>query len=355
MLAAVYHGINGLRIEDIVKPAIGEDEALLRVKAATICGTDLRILASGHFKIPPGTTRILENELAGQVAEVGSRVRGLISGMRIAIAPNVGCGTCEECTQGRDHLCPNYEAFGISLDGAFAEYMRIPAAFIQRGNIVLIPEGISYEEAALNEPFSCCYHGSRACRIEPGDTVLIVGAGPIGIMHLLLARLSGASTVIVSEMIEERRLQALEWGADLAINPDREDLLAAVREVSRSRGADVVIVAAPAPSAQEQSLDLAATRGRINFFGGLPQGSEFIRFKSNRVHYKEITVTGTTGSSNYEFRRSMEIMASGQACTGRSERVALSRLISARFSLSEAKEAFTVAASKSALKVVINP
>jgi L-iditol 2-dehydrogenase len=347
MLAAVYHGINDLRIEEVEKPAIGEDEALLRVKAAAICGTDLRILASGHFKILEGTTRILGHELAGQVVEIGPRVRGLVPGMRIAIAPNTGCGTCEQCVQGRDHLCPNYEAFGISLDGAFAEYMRIPASFIRRGNTALIPEGISYEEGALNESFSCCYHGSRACRIEPGDVVLIVGAGPIGIMHLLLARLSGASTVIVSEMIEERRLQALEFGADLAINPGQEDLLAVVGEVSHGRGADVIIVAAPAPSAQEQSLDLAATRGRINFFGGLPKGSEFISFKSNRVHYREIVVMGTTGSSNYEFRRSMEIIASG--------RVALAPLISARFPLLEAKEAFAVAASKKALKVIINP
>jgi len=347
MLAAVYHGINDLRMEDIVKPTIGEDEALLRVKAAAICGTDLRIIVSGHFRIPQGTRRILGHELAGEVVEVGPRVSDLVPGMRIVIAPNTGCGRCEQCIQGLDHLCPNYEAFGISLDGAFAEYMRIPASFIRRGNIGLIPKGISYEEAALNEPFSCCYHGSRACCIEPGDVVLIVGAGPIGIMHLLLARLSGASTVIVSEMIEERRLQALEFGADLVVDPGKQDLPAAVREASHGRGADVIIVAAPAPSAQEQSLDLAATRGRINFFGGLPKGSEFIRFKSNRVHYREIMVTGTTGSSNYEFHRSMEIVASG--------RIALSRLISARFPLSEAREAFAVAASKKALKVIINP
>lgn len=347
MLAAVYHGIEDLRVEEIPEPRFGEDEALLRVKAAAICGTDLRILASGHFKIPEEMTRILGHELAGEVVEVGSRVSGLVPGMRVAIAPNIGCGTCEECIQGRDHLCRHYEAFGISLDGAFAEYMRIPGPFIRRGNIVLIPEGISYEEAALNEPFSCCYHGSRACRIKPGDVVLIVGAGPIGIMHLLLARLSGASSVIVSEIIEERWLQALEFGADVAINPGKEDLLAAVREVSHGRGADVIVVAAPSPPAQEQSLDLAATRGRINFFGGLPKGSQLIRFNSNRVHYREIMVTGTTGSSNYEFRRSMEIIASG--------RVALSRLISARFPLSEAREAFTVAAGKKALKVIINP
>ncbi len=347
MLAAVYYGVQDIRVEEVEQPAIGEDEALLRVRAAPICGTDLRIYSTGHFKIPPGTRRILGHEVAGEVTAVGSRVESLSPGMRVAIAPNVGCGTCHQCIQGNNHLCPDYEAFGISLNGAFAEYMRIPADFIRQGNIVPIPEGISFEEGALSEPFSCCYNGSRACRIEPGDVVLIVGAGPIGIMHLFLARLSGASVVIISEMIQERLAQALEFGADVGINPLQEDLVEAVMAASDGRGADAVIVAAPSPAAQEQALDLVATQGHINFFGGLPQGKEFIRFNSNRVHYKEITVTGTTGSSNYQFRRAMEIIAS--------RRVDLSPLVSACFPLSQMDEALTMAASKKALKVVITP
>ncbi|MGQ9625332.1 MAG: zinc-dependent dehydrogenase [Anaerolineae bacterium] len=347
MLAAVYHGIQDIRVEEVEGPPIGPEEALLRVRAATICGTDLRIYTSGHFKIPPGTKRILGHEVAGEVAAVGQAVKALKPGQRIAIAPNIGCGTCWQCIQGHNHMCPDYEAFGISLDGAFAQYMRIPAPFIQRGNIAFIPESLSYEEAALNEPFSCCYNGSRACRIEPGDMVLIIGAGPIGIMHLFLARLSGASLVIVSEMIEERLAQAMEFGADLVVNPARDDVAEVVQKASGGRGADVVIVAAPSPAAQEQALELVATQGRINFFGGLPTGKEFIRFNSNLVHYKGIIVTGTTGSSSFQFRRSMEILASG--------RVKLARLISARFPLTQIKEAFDLAASKKILKVVVEP
>jgi len=347
MLAAVYHSPGDIRVEEVERPSIGEEEALLRVRAASICGTDLRIYSSGHFKIPPGTSRILGHEFAGEVAEVGSMVKSLTSGMRIAIAPNIGCGICEQCIQGHNHLCSTYEAFGISLDGAFSEYMLIPKEAIQQGNIVPLPEGVSFEEAALNEPFSCCYNGSRTCRIEPGDSVLIVGAGPIGIMHLFLASLSGASKVLVSEMIEERLTEALEFGADLAINPAKEDLPAAIGEATDGRGVDVIIVAAPSPAAQEQALELAAPQGRINFFGGLPQGREFINFNSNRVHYKQLVVTGTTGSSNYQYRKSMGIIASG--------RVDLSPLISARFPLSKVEEAFTLAASKKAMKVLITP
>jgi len=347
MLAAVYYDVGDMRVEEVPRPTISDEEALLRVRAASICGTDLRIYSSGHFKIPPGTSRILGHEFAGEVATVGSMVKSLTPGMRIALAPNIGCGACEQCIQGHNHLCPTYEAFGISLDGAFSEYMLIPKEAIHQGNIVLLPEGVSFEEAALNEPFSCCYNGSRACRIEPGDSVLIVGAGPIGIMHLFLASLSGASKVIISEMIEERLTKASELGADLVINPEKEDLAAAIREATDGRGVDVIIVAASSPAAQEQALELAAPQGRINFFGGLPQGREFINFNSNRVHYKQLVVTGTTGSSNYQYRKSMEIIAS--------RRVDLSPLISARFPLSKVEEAFTVAASKKAMKVLITP
>jgi len=347
MLAAVYHDLQDIRVEQVPRPTIGDEEALLRVRASSICGTDLRIYSSGHFKIPPGTSRILGHEFAGEVVEVGSLVKSLTPGVRIAIAPNIGCGACEQCIQGRSHLCPTYDAFGITLDGAFSEYMLIPKEAIQQGNIVPLPEGVSFEEAALNEPFSCCYNGSRACRIGPGDSVLIVGAGPIGVMHLFLASLSGASKVIISEMIEERLTGALEFGADLAINPAKEDLLDAIGEATDGRGVDVIIVAAPSPGAQEQALDLAAPQGRINFFGGLPQGRELINFNSNRVHYKQLLVTGTTGSSNYQYRKSMEILAS--------RRVDLCPLISARFPLSEIAEAFALAASKEAMKVLITP
>ncbi len=347
MLAAVYHDVGDMRVEEVPLPTISDEEALLRVKAASICGTDLRIYSSGHFKIPAGTSRILGHEFAGEVAEVGSMVESLTPGMRIAIAPNIGCGVCAQCIRGRSHLCPTYDAFGITIDGAFSEYMRIPKEAIQQGNIVPLPDGVSFEEAALNEPFSCCYNGSRACRIEPGDSVLIVGAGPIGIMHLLLARLSGASKVIVSEIIEERVARALEFGADLALSPASEDLSAAVEQATAGQGVDAIIVAAPSPAAQEQALDLAAPQGRINFFGGLPQGRELIKFNSNRVHYKQLLVTGTTGSSNYQYRKSMEIIASG--------RVDLSPLIGARFPLSEIEKAFALATSKKAMKVLITP
>lgn len=345
MLAAVYHGIDDLRLEERDVPPIGEEEALLRVRAASICATDLRILGAGHFKIPEGTTRVLGHEFAGEVAAVGARVIGLAVGMRIALAPNIGCGVCEQCIQGRNHLCPNYEAFGITLDGAFAEYMRVPAAAIRQGNIVEIPEDLPFDQAALNEPLSCCYNGFLACRVQLGDIVLIVGAGPIGLMHLLLARSGGASQVIVSEVDAERGAQAREFGADIVVNPAEEDLFARLNKETRGHRADVVIVAAPVHQAQEQALELAAVQGRINYFGGLPKGKETIAFNSNRVHYRQLVVTGTTGSSIHQYRQTMSLLASRRIDSG--------RFISTRYQLHDIHAAFRHARSRQALKIVV--
>lgn len=348
MLAAVYRATMGdIHLQEVKRPTISDDEVLLRIKVAFICGTDLRIASSGHSKIPPGTNRILGHELAGEVAEVGDQAKDISVGMRLTLATSIGCGLCWQCTQGNNHLCPDYQGIGIELDGAFAEYMRIPAAAIRHGNTMPIPESVSYEEAALNEPFSCCYNGFLKCKPKAGDVVLIVGAGPIGIMHLLLARLSGASCVVISQRSAPRRALAQRFGPDLIVNPLEEDLPAALRDVSNGRGADIIIVAAAAAEAQEQALHLAAKGGRINFFGGLPTGEEIINFNSNLVHYKELTVTGTTGSSTHHFRRTMELLAA--------RRVNLSSLVSARFPLTQIGEAFAWARSKKALKVAIVP
>jgi len=347
MQAAVYYGPGDIRAEERPKPEIGLEEALLRVRATAICGTDLRILQTGHAKIPAGQSRILGHELAGEILSVGDKVTALRPGMRVALAPNIGCGVCDQCVQGHNNYCPTYEAFGISLDGAFAEYMRIPANAIRQGNVVPIPNHLSYEEAVLNEPLSCCYHGSLACHIVPGDAVVVIGAGPIGILHVQLARLSGARLVIMSETSPERLASALRYGADLGVDPAKQDALACVRQHTEGKGADVVIVAASSGAAQELAMEMLAYGGRVNFFGGLPAGNKGITFPSNLVHYKKLTVTGTTGSSTFEYRRSLALLAAG--------RLEVASLISARYPLTQIHQALEVARSGKALKIVLLP
>ena len=345
MLAAVYHGPNDLRVEAVPVPVIGPGEVLVRVVSSSICGTDLRILHGGHRKYPDGTVRIPGHEIVADVVQVGDQVAGVHEGDRLFVAPNMGCGHCKQCISGRNNLCANYQAFGITIDGSFAEYLRIPAAAVLQGNLMPLESGVGPSAAALIEPFACVLRGQNAVDIVVGDIVVVVGAGPIGLMHLMLARLRGAARVIVSEMIPERLNQALRFGADLAVTPDR--LAESVADVSHGEGADVILVAAPAARAQESAIDIAAIGGRINFFGGLPKERPTIELNSNTVHYKELILTGTTACSTNDCRQAAAIINSG--------RIDLLPLVSARFPLADAVEAFRVAENRESLKIALQP
>ena len=347
MLAAVYHGPEDVRLEEVAVPVIGADEVLLKVANAGICGTDLRIWHGAHRKFPPGTVRIPGHELVGDIVELGANVKGLEPGERVFVAPNMGCGHCRQCVSGNNNRCARYEAIGVTMDGAFAEYVRIPAAAILQGNLIPLAAQADPAAATLIEPFACVLRGQDAVTVRPGEVVLVVGAGPIGVMHVMLARLRGAGRVIVSDLLPDRLRLAIRTGADRTVSPLQEDLAAVIAEESGGEGADVIIVAAPAAGAQEEALKLSAIGGRINLFGGLPREQSTIRFDSNLVHYKELVVTGTTACSTADCWRAAALVNSG--------RVDLSHLVSARFPLSEALQALAAAEDRKSLKVVIEP
>lgn len=347
MRAIVYHGPQDLSLERVPIPDIAPDEALLRVGSSSICGTDLRIYHGAHRMYPPGTVRIPGHEVAGEIVKVGAQVSGLQTGQPVFVAPNMGCGHCPQCVSGRNNLCANFTAVGINLDGAFAEYMVIPSVAIRQGNLIPISKDLDPAEAALIEPFACVLRGQDAVNVKVGDAVLVVGAGPIGIMQVLLARLRGARVIILSELLPERLDQARRYGPDRVVNPAEEDLAAVIDQETGGRGVDVILIAAPAHRAQEQSLELAAIGGRINFFGGLPKDRPTITFNSNTVHYKELLVTGTTACSTHDCWRAAEIILSGS--------INLAPLISARLPLEEASRAFLMAEDRAALKVVFEP
>ena len=235
----------------------------------------------------------------------------------------------------------------MTIDGGFAEYMRIPAAAVQQGNIMPISTAVDPAVAALIEPFACVLRGQTVLDIRSGDIVLIIGAGPIGVMHAKLARLSGASRVIVSDNISERVEMALKMGADRAVNPSQQDLPAVLAEETGGEGPDVVIVAAPAHAAMESAVQVAAIGGRINFFAGLPKDRPLVNIDSNLVHYKELTITATTACSTYDCRRAAQIVNSG--------RIDLAGLVSQRFELAQAVAAFAAAEDRKFLKVVLEP
>jgi 2-desacetyl-2-hydroxyethyl bacteriochlorophyllide A dehydrogenase len=347
MLAAVYHGPDDLRLESVPLSQPGPGEVLLRVESASICGTDLRILHGQHRKYPPGTLRIPGHEMVGQIAALGPGVEGYPDGQRLFVAPNWGCGRCPQCVTGRNNRCADYGAIGVTRDGAFAEYVLIPAAAVAQGNLMPVSSEADPAVLALIEPFACVLHGQDVLEIQPGETVLVLGAGPIGLMHLLLARLRGAGQVLVSEPRPERRALAERLGAGRLIDPSRQDLAQAVAAATAGQGADAIVVAAPVHALMEQAPGLAAIGGRINFFAGLPKDRPSLQIDANLVHYREIRLTGTTACSTADCRRAAALVSGGQ--------VDLAPLVSQRFPLREAREAFAAAEDRQMLKVVLEP
>jgi len=346
MKAVMYYGPQDIRVEGVPKPQPGDRELVIKIHSASVCGTDLRIFHGQHRMYSEGTRRIPGHEVAGTISKFGKSVSGFTVGQKVFVAPNMGCGHCEQCISGNNNLCKDYDALGVTIDGGFAEYMLVPEPAISQGNVIPINEDVDPAVAALLEPFACVLRGQNAVHMVPGEVVLIIGAGPIGVMHTKLAKARGAGMVIVSEPIAFRAEQAKKAGAAYTINPMEQDLQIELMKLTENHGADIIITAAPVHAAQESALDLAAIGGRINFFGGLPKDKPTIRFDSNLVHYKELMITGTTACSTADCWQATRMV---------NRLVDLSDLISQRFPIDQARQAFEAAENRTSLKIVIEP
>jgi L-iditol 2-dehydrogenase len=344
--AALLYGKEDLRVEEIPAPEIGAGEVLLEVRAAAVCGTDIRMYRNGAEGVSPRTPLVLGHELAGVVARVGQGVAGIREGERAAVAPNMGCGICDAWVSGNTQLCErDFRAFGINLPGGFAEYLRIPAEAVRQGNLCPIPAQVSFAAAALAEPLSCVYNAFLRCDIRPGDRVLIIGAGPIGLMHAKLAQAGGAAKVMLNDL-SPARLEASRALDPSLITLAGDGIEARVLELTSGKGADVVITACPAPEAQVTAVKVAATNGRVLFFGGLPAGRAEVALNTNLIHYRQLVVTGTTRQSLSHFRRVLRLIEEGL--------VEVDDLVSARYSLEEIHEAFGAVMRSSGLKHLVS-
>jgi L-iditol 2-dehydrogenase len=346
MRALAYRGPGDLRLEERPVPEPGAGEAVLEVAACGLCGTDLRIESGQHRAYGDADGRIPGHEIAGTIVAVGDGL-DLAEGTPAFVAPNVGCGVCRSCRAGRVNLCENPSALGITRDGGFADRLLLGADLVGQGNVLPVSDGADLAAVALAEPLACALRGSAAVSIQHGDVVLIVGAGPIGLMHLLVAALAGPQTIVVSEPSPERRAEAERFGAGRTVDPKAEDLAEVVAEASGGRGADVIITAAPVAAAQRQALELAAPAGRINFFGGLPRDRSLVELDTNLIHYKELVVTGTTANTNEDCRRAVELISGGEVDTA--------ALIGARIPLADVAQAFDTAREGRVMKVVVEP
>ena len=315
------------------------------MRAASICGTDVKIVRGGHRKLKEGQCIALGHEFIGTIEQIGARVAGFRTGQRVGVAPNAGCGQCDACVRGKANYCPEYTAFGIDRDGGHAEFVCIPHRFIAQGNVVVLPEFISDTEASLLEPFSCVVNGVRSARIVLGDTVVIYGAGPIGLMHLMTCRVAGAGRLIVIDPLDDRLRRAEQLGCDLALNPRQEDVPARLLDDTRGRGVDVVITACAVAQVQAEAVSLLAPFGRLCLFGGLPKSAGSVPLDTNAIHYGNFVVTGSTGGSVEDYRIALKLMA------GR--RVDLTQVVSKVFALHDLQAAYDTALAGTDGKVVL--
>lgn len=343
MLAARMYGKEDIRLEEIAKPVLRTGEILIKVKAAAICGTDIRMYRNGYKGITKDAPRILGHEFSGIIEEIADGVKGYQAGQRVAVAPNMGCGICSYCVAGSGHLCHDYRALGINLDGAFAEYVAIPSAAVSGGNVCVLDDGVSFEEAAVNEALSCVCNGFERCAIRPGDSVLVIGAGPIGIMHAMLAKMAGAAPIFIHDLSQER------LAICRTIDPDfrtiEDNLKESVLEATAGEGVNVCITACPSPAAQQTALEVTGVNGRVNFFGGIPADKQKVSVDTNLIHYKQLIVTGTTRASLTQYRNTLRFIATGI--------LDVKKLISRKIPLRDIMTGFELAQKADGLKNVI--
>lgn len=346
MQAALFFGDGRLEVDEIPVPAIGEEEVLIRVKCAAVCGTDIRMYRNGVAGCDAQHPLVLGHEISGVIERLGSRVSGLAEGMRVAVAPNFGCGHCACCISGNTHLCPDYQALGIQMNGGFAEYVKVPANAVRQGNIMPLSDAVSFEDAAINEPFSCAFNGFEQYGVRPGDTVLLYGAGPIGLLHIKLAQMAGAASILLSDPSEARlELAKRLIPAVIPLPADANARREAVNTITNGRGIDVCVTACPSPEAQAEAVELAGLFGRVCFFGGLPKEKAYVPINTNAVHYKQLRLTGSTRASLRQFAQTLHFIEHGL--------VDLQGFVTDRYPLSEINAAFQSAQSGTGVKTVI--
>ncbi len=307
MNAAVLYGPEDVRIEQIAIPAIGPDEALVEVRVALTCGTDLKVWKQGSHPrmiVPPS---VFGHEAAGVVREVGSEAPAwLRPGMRVVPANSAPCGTCVYCERDRENLCEDL----LFNNGAYARFLRVPGRIV-RENLVEIPEGVSFADAALAEPLACVLRGISVLDAAPGDTVAVIGCGSIGLMFVRMLAVRRARVIAVGKRESQRRA-AEAMGAvavfDVIEHPDPVPL---VRELTEcGRGADAVVEAVGSPETWQWAVRLARRGGTVNLFGGCPSGSE-VRLDPASLHYSEITLKSSFHHTPAFFRQALDAVARG--------------------------------------------
>ncbi len=336
MKVALFEKSHHLTVTQKKLRSLEKNEVLVRVMACGVCGTDIHIVEGTSRSSPPV---VLGHEFAGTIEDLGSDVREFSKGEKVAIDPNISCGSCYFCRRGEVHLCEHLRALGVDLDGGMAESCIVPD-----GQLYKLPKSINEEQSAFIEPLSCAVHGIDRARIRTGDTVVVLGGGTVGLLLLQLARISGASRVIVIEPLEWKRIIAKKSGADITIDPTNEKVRDVIMDLTRV-GADVVIECVGRPETVALGFELVRRGGTLELFGVCPVGVK-VPFEPNSVYFKELTVVGSYVNP-HTFDRSVSLLTENK--------INIKDFVITQFPLDGVHEALQSLRDGKTIKSLINP
>lgn len=344
MKAAFLTAPETLEVREIPDPAVPDGGLVLEVKACGICGSDLRRWREGP---PSGVGGVIPgHEAAGVVIAVDKQCRRFREGDRLAIAPDVHCGTCYYCRRERYNLCDDLRFVGITpgLPGGFAEKMALTSEVLENGIVNKMPEGLSFEHAAVSEPSCSVLATHDKARTQAGDTVVVIGAGPTGCLHIAVAKERKARVVVVQRSKTRQEL-ARRFDPDLVIDAASQDVVACVKDFTGGLGADIVICANPVAETQRQAVEMVRKGGKVLLFGGLPKAHPMTTLDGNKIHYGEVEVIGAFSYHPRVHREALDLLADGTLPAG--------KIITHRFPLDRINEGYRAAVTGNALKVLI--
>ncbi|MCD7898084.1 MAG: alcohol dehydrogenase catalytic domain-containing protein [Planctomycetaceae bacterium] len=345
MKAAILEGLDTMAVRDVPEPACGDDEALLRVRACAVCGSDIRIYHYGNDRVT--MPAIMGHEIAGDIVAVGKNVTRVAVGDRVALGADVPCGKCYWCQNGMGTNCSINYAVGYQFAGGFQEVMVLNRTILDYGPVTIIPDSLSYAEAAIAEPLACAINGLELANFSLGKSLCVIGLGPIGCMMLELSRVFGAKKVFAAQRSRQRMEMARAFlpGARFIATED-EDLVETVMRETGGHGVDCVVTTAGTVQAHADAINMVAHRGYVNLFGGL-KNQPPLTIDSNLIHYRECFVMGSHGSLPRHHRTAVDLIEAGH--------VSASRYVSKTFPLENIHDAFRYHESRAGLKVVIVP
>ena len=344
MKAAVFEGIENIVVKDVPVPVCEDDGILVKVEACGICGGDVR---NYHNGLKDGIrSQIMGHEIGGVVVEAGSKVTRFIAGDVVSTAPDVSCGQCFYCKRGLVNLCMSHKMLGTHWPGGFAQYVYLPAVVLNRGFVEPVPEGMSFEHAAFAEKASAVIACQELNNVNLGDTVVIIGDGPVGCLHVEIAKARGASNIIVVGLDKLEFVEQFKPDYIFS-NSDPQKVMDEVMKITNGIGADIVICAVPTIRPQQQALEMTRKRGKMIIYGGVPKNNKMTSLDSNLIHYNEISVIGAFSYPATGIEKALKFIHEG--------RISVDKYITKRVTLDGVVEGIKAIEKGEALNVMVKP